>query len=392
MSIWLPPKKTIIVLLLLLLMTGGLYLAMGAVFSLSYIKDSPGEKQEVFQRFDTLFRVPPEQFYNERMKIKETSYQVNDIGENISKLRALRTCSEVINATPTIRRRIVTDADDAANFLEQKLAEINLQKALVTEQQEELRTQMTNVYEAAKSKFRSEASHLSSSLLAKYGEDLWMFVTNYRITATLTLNHNISEFNKRSTTLYRMTVYANKNAELVCITNGTHDSITLINPSLIPPEQPFVNIRDTIVRHAEAWPKSGVTGEEWGNVFVFLIRPIAQSKNVDVLLVCGMLGFGLLGAAIAIFITGTGQDNVLTSYNLVQVIVRGFSAAIVVYLALRGGVALISNNSGDPNPMALFLFCFIGAVFSDRIWGWARVRIADPFSVQRSTPDQQQNS
>jgi len=93
-----------------------------------------------------------------------------------------------------------------------------------------------------------------------------------------------------------------------------------------------------------------------------------------------MLGFGLFGAGIAIFISGESLQNTNTGSYLLLIIVRGFSAAIVVYLAARGGIAVVNKGVSDPDPLVLFLFCFIGAVFSERIWACAKSRISVSFA------------
>jgi hypothetical protein len=52
------------------------------------------------------------------------------------------------------------------------------------------------------------------------------------------------------------------------------------------------------------------------------------------------------------------------------VVVRGFSAAIVVFLL--GGLAIFSipqaGQAMEPNPYALFLTCLAAAVFSQDVW------------------------
>jgi hypothetical protein len=55
-----------------------------------------------------------------------------------------------------------------------------------------------------------------------------------------------------------------------------------------------------------------------------------------------------------------------------------------VYLAARAGIAVVNSGNSDPNPLVLFLFCFIGAVFSERIWEWAKYKISDSFKDKSS--------
>lgn len=67
------------------------------------------------------------------------------------------------------------------------------------------------------------------------------------------------------------------------------------------------------------------------------------------------------------------------SENVLSVTIKGFSAAIVVFLAARGGLAVLSHGKSAPNPLILFLFGFIGAVFSEPIWNWSKKRISNTF-------------
>jgi hypothetical protein len=56
--------------------------------------------------------------------------------------------------------------------------------------------------------------------------------------------------------------------------------------------------------------------------------------------------------------------------DLTAVVIRGVSAAIVVFLAVEGGLAIFSANGGEPNPYVLLLTCLVAAVFSEHIWSW----------------------
>jgi hypothetical protein len=60
-------------------------------------------------------------------------------------------------------------------------------------------------------------------------------------------------------------------------------------------------------------------------------------------------------------------SDVLVS-DLAGVLLRGLSAAIVVFLAVQGGLAVLSGAGSDPNPYVLLLACFVAAVFSERVW------------------------
>jgi hypothetical protein len=48
------------------------------------------------------------------------------------------------------------------------------------------------------------------------------------------------------------------------------------------------------------------------------------------------------------------------------------TAAIVVFLAAYGGLAVLGAGGGDPNPYVVFVTCLIGAAYSEDVWSWAR--------------------
>jgi len=110
---------------------------------------------------------------------------------------------------------------------------------------------------------------------------------------------------------------------------------------------------------------------------------LAYTNSMDIVLIVGMFGFGLLGATISSFITATKEELHDPTTPLVQnlsvVIIRGFSAAIVIFLATKGSIAVVNNGSNDPNPYVLFFACIVGAVYSERIWGWARTQLSSKY-------------
>ena len=54
--------------------------------------------------------------------------------------------------------------------------------------------------------------------------------------------------------------------------------------------------------------------------------------------------------------------------TLAAVIIRGFSAAIVVFLGVEGGLSVFGSGTKEPNPYALFFTCLVAAVYSEAIW------------------------
>jgi ABC-type multidrug transport system fused ATPase/permease subunit len=108
--------------------------------------------------------------------------------------------------------------------------------------------------------------------------------------------------------------------------------------------------------------------------FSFVASWLLRAESLPLALIVGMIGFGLLGAACTTFIrdrqAGAPQGALVT--DLARVIIPGLSAAVVVFLAVEGGLAIFSTSASQPNPYVLFLTCLIAAVFSESIWEWAQ--------------------
>jgi hypothetical protein len=103
-----------------------------------------------------------------------------------------------------------------------------------------------------------------------------------------------------------------------------------------------------------------------------------------------MLGFGLLGSAVSSFVRehntrGPGDPLVR---DLAALLIRGFSAAIVVFLAAEGGLAIFSGSGTvDPNPYILMFTCFTAAVFSEAAWARVRKRLEEGETTSKNGHD-----
>lgn len=132
------------------------------------------------------------------------------------------------------------------------------------------------------------------------------------------------------------------------------------------------------VRSAEFVPPEAGSG--WGP-FGKMANWLLRTKSFALALITGMLGFGLLGASIAAYVratptTGSHDDDGSSSsgHELGRVVVRGFSAAVVLFLAVKGGLAVLTVGEQDPNAYVLFFLCLVGAVYSEDVWNWARTK------------------
>jgi hypothetical protein len=62
-------------------------------------------------------------------------------------------------------------------------------------------------------------------------------------------------------------------------------------------------------------------------------------------------------------------------------LLKGFSASVVAYLSLKGGISLITNGSATNtplNPYFVLFVCFVAAFYSDDIWELAKQKVFTP--------------
>lgn len=114
---------------------------------------------------------------------------------------------------------------------------------------------------------------------------------------------------------------------------------------------------------------------------------LLNAGSLSLTLLVGMMGFGLLGATISTFVkeravsSANSEDSPVVVSDLAGVVLRGLSAAVVVFLAVQGGLAVLAGGSGDPNPYVLLLACLVAAVFSERVWDSASTYFTERLSA-----------
>jgi hypothetical protein len=138
-------------------------------------------------------------------------------------------------------------------------------------------------------------------------------------------------------------------------------------------------------------PEPAELGESLG-ALKFVAGWLLNAGSIPLALIVGTLGFGLLGAVISTFVKERTErahddDKAEIVSDLAGVVLRGFSAAIVVFLAAQGGLAVLAAGSGEPNPYVLLLACFVAAVYSERIWGAAQDYLVSQLDRHRNGPD-----
>jgi len=137
---------------------------------------------------------------------------------------------------------------------------------------------------------------------------------------------------------------------------------------------------DTALSNADSPPRPAVDTSL--GVFAPLFGWLLRTESRDLTLIVGLLGFGLFGAISSSFIR---QESESTTRNI---FVRGIWAAILVYLAVVGGLAVFAQGSAVPNPYAIYFTCFVAAVFSEDVWSWAKSRQQEMFGASdlKKTP------
>ncbi|HZV68480.1 MAG TPA: hypothetical protein VFG10_03020 [Saprospiraceae bacterium] len=121
-------------------------------------------------------------------------------------------------------------------------------------------------------------------------------------------------------------------------------------------------------------------------VFTFFTGWLMESESYSLVVIIGLIGFGLLGAAGSTFIREqrTKANPQLLIEDLPGVMIKGFTAAIVVFLGVQGGLAVLTNNDSELNAYALFFVSFVAAVFSDDAWAWAKGKFGKEFKVEEN--------
>jgi hypothetical protein len=107
---------------------------------------------------------------------------------------------------------------------------------------------------------------------------------------------------------------------------------------------------------------------------------LIDTERMPVVIIVGLVGFSLLGATVSRAVRVQDDDRPRAAFtldDLLTVIAGGTTAAVVVFLAAYGGLALLGNSTGDPNAYLVFATCLIAAVYSEDVWTWARRRLLD---------------
>ncbi|MCC6569734.1 MAG: hypothetical protein IT315_10905 [Anaerolineales bacterium] len=128
--------------------------------------------------------------------------------------------------------------------------------------------------------------------------------------------------------------------------------------------------------YPESVPSRPSLGSTLG-IFGYVASWLLRTESLPLAQIVGMLGFGLLGSAVSSLIRRGNKRNFNEPLvnDLAAVIIRGATAAVVVFLAVKGGLAIFTTGANDPNSYVLLLTCLVAAVFSEDVWREAHKRL-----------------
>jgi hypothetical protein len=371
--------------MLFLLMIIGFYLSISAIITLSYIGDAQQSKIPIVFRFDSTFKAINET----ALANSNRSYNLDSFSADIwSKYETLKSSTRDILAMPNIETKLkknLSQSFDSINtVLTHHLKLFNDERAQSIRHIDLYRRQLKNAATKANVNFKGSISSLPAGILSRYAEDL----TNYLIQLPYEdyINDSYNHFVSNHAVLSQAIVGCIKTNDVLNSQlkggpqNDTIPGTATLSLPLLPGDADYSPLLTGATSDILTEPKPNKIGSDYGAVFSFFIQGIGQGST-DVLLLVGMIGFGLFGSILSIFITtNIESDNEKSlTYKTMLVVVKGFSAAIVVFLATRGGISILNSGSSNPNPLILFLFCFIGAIFSDPIWEWSKQKIVNTF-------------
>jgi hypothetical protein len=107
---------------------------------------------------------------------------------------------------------------------------------------------------------------------------------------------------------------------------------------------------------------------------------VVKDESQTLALIIGLIGFGLLGAIIGTFSRANSETNITARANIINsiftTIIKSFSASIVSYLSIKGGLSILtSTTENNANPYFILFVCFLASVYSEEIWLWAKKKI-----------------
>lgn len=207
----------------------------------------------------------------------------------------------------------------------------------------------------------------------------WTFGVSFRQSDLLLISEQIKAFTKEKNNFTLDTIYTDSNNfELVSVLEEFAKSrLERYEDELweFPSALYALNVKTGRI------PEKPVIGEKFG-IFNTISGWLLKTESLSLALIVGLFGFGLLGSIGSTFIRrriinvkeGDENDTLILS-DLQGILINGISAAIVIFLAVKGAVVIFSTDGNNLNPYVLFFSCLIASVFSEDVWSWARTKL-----------------
>lgn len=137
-------------------------------------------------------------------------------------------------------------------------------------------------------------------------------------------------------------------------------------------------------------PSPPQPGTQWG-IFGLISGWLLRANSIALILIIGMLGFGLFGSMISSVVReyAQRQQGQPIVSDITSAVIRGLSAAVVVFLSVKGGLAVFTTEDVEPNAYVLFFTCLVGAVFSEKIWEWAQEKLGEKFPTNHHEAEEE---
>lgn len=144
----------------------------------------------------------------------------------------------------------------------------------------------------------------------------------------------------------------------------------------------------------DPFPEKPKKGEKFG-IFNLIAGWLLRTESTSLALIVGMFGFGLLGSIGSTFIrkrliaSGAEISDAIVTNDLLGIVINGISAAIVIFLSVKGAVLVFTaGTSDDLNAYVLFFTCLVASVYSENVWQWAKQKLSQNLGKEAEKPDE----
>ncbi|MBL8163288.1 MAG: hypothetical protein JNJ61_14975 [Anaerolineae bacterium] len=145
--------------------------------------------------------------------------------------------------------------------------------------------------------------------------------------------------------------------------DAVEGNVDMLNQESLPMENVVSRSCQTEFIPVMEIPDRAVLGSYWG-VFGDISGWLLITESMSLALLVGMLGTGLLGAAVSPFIL-PDQPQTSKPELFVQVIIRGVVATFVIFFIAQAGLIVLGAETNQTNGYILLLVCLLGAMFSE---------------------------